>query len=329
MQSSIHPPAHSYDPAMTGGEFAAGAAAAGKAARKALSASAAEQERLADIAAESPAMVAAADAYATRLAMKQTMLLKIFSPLARLVGVQREYFESGFGEDLARRTHNIPDEDLRTPIASVAVPAMQGLGYSLDEPDLKDMYLNLLATAADGRRDGEAHPSFAEIIKQLSAPEAAVLLDILTLRNVPAMQVRRTAEGVTGYNIASPPYVLGLVRNEDGEPYRERDIPVWVDNWVRLGLVAVDFEVLTLAQEGAYDWCEAHPVLAEYRAAEPAGATYIAKHGVLRTTEFGLRFRSAVASGIGGTHVVGRYPRAVTMNVPAEQSESNGDAPGA
>ncbi|WP_248582723.1 hypothetical protein [Nocardioides sp. InS609-2] len=97
---------------MTGGEIIGGAAAAGKAAGKALSSSAAEKERLAEIARDTPAMAAAADAYSKRLAIKQTVLLKIFSPLARLVGIQREYFETSFGEDLARKTDHIPDEAL-------------------------------------------------------------------------------------------------------------------------------------------------------------------------------------------------------------------------
>ena len=49
----------------------------------------------------------------------------------------------------------------------LAIPAMESLGYSMDEPSLKDMYPGLIATATDDRREDAAHPAFAGI-KQLS-----------------------------------------------------------------------------------------------------------------------------------------------------------------
>ena len=68
---------------------------------------------------------------------------------------------------------------LVAPKASLAAPAMQQLGFSLDEPALKEMYLNLLATASDNRSNSAAHPSFVEVIKQLSAEETQILNTIV------------------------------------------------------------------------------------------------------------------------------------------------------
>jgi hypothetical protein len=57
---------------------------------------------------------------------------------------------------------------------------MQGLAFSHDEQALRDMYLNLLATAMN-RRDAEsAHPAYVEIIKQLTAEEAQTLCSALS-----------------------------------------------------------------------------------------------------------------------------------------------------
>ncbi len=203
---------------------------------------------------------------------------------------------------------------------------MQGLGYSLDEPDLKDMYLSLLATAADGRRDGEAHPSFAEIIKQLSAQEAAVLMDILTLRNVPAMQVRTSEDGESSYSIAAPPYVLGLLQNGDDEPYLEPDLAVWIDNWVRLGLVGIDFDVW-ISEDNVYDWCEEHPAYTGWRESAPVGTTVTITRGVLRTSDFGVRFRSAVSSRSVGTTVVHSAYRPVAVMRPPTPEAPDPAAP--
>ena len=83
----------------------------------------------------------------------------------------RHYFENKFPEEMGELLATIPDGELVEPKASVAGPALQGLAYSHDEDELKALYLGLLATAMDGRVQDEAHPAYAEIIRQLSANE--------------------------------------------------------------------------------------------------------------------------------------------------------------
>jgi hypothetical protein len=155
---------------MTGGEIVPVARAAQSIAQHALT-EGDDKKQLQELARESPNMKAAAESYARRVAVKQSVLLKLYQPLAKFLGVSRNYFDTQFHSDMADKVANIPDEHLTTPAASVAIPAMQGLSYSVEEPDLKEMYLDLLATATDQRVKDNAHPSFAEIIKQLSPAE--------------------------------------------------------------------------------------------------------------------------------------------------------------
>src|SRR5450759_490020 len=159
---------------MTGGEIAA--VGAGKAILKAGAEALSEDSKtnaiLGDLAKSSTAMQAAAEVRARRIAVKQEILLRIWQPFAKWFGVSSDYFETTFANDLAEKMVEVPQEEIVTPKVSVVAPAVQGLSYSLDEPNLKEMYLNLLAGASDQRRANKAHPSFAEIIKQLSADEA-------------------------------------------------------------------------------------------------------------------------------------------------------------
>lgn len=81
-------------------------------------------------------------------------------------GKAKGYFATRFKDDLASNTAQIPPELLNEPKASLAGPALQGLAFSHDEPDLKDLYLRLLATAMDSRNAASAHPAFVEILRQ-------------------------------------------------------------------------------------------------------------------------------------------------------------------
>lgn len=63
----------------------------------------------------------------------------------------RLYFSGKFQDEMAAKAATIPQEHLIEPKASVAGPSLQGLAFTHEEPNLKEMYLNLLTTAMDGR----------------------------------------------------------------------------------------------------------------------------------------------------------------------------------
>ena len=60
------------------------------------------------------------------------------------------------------------------PPLSIAGPLVLQMAFAKDEPDLKEMYASLLASAMDPD-NSSAHPSFVSIIQQLSPDEAKIL----------------------------------------------------------------------------------------------------------------------------------------------------------
>lgn len=96
------------------------------------------------------------------MAVREQMGLALFAPLARMFRIRQDYFEADFAKDFAEKVADVPEENLQAPKPSIAAPAMEGLGYALEEPELKDLYLALLARAADDRHASSAHPSFAK-----------------------------------------------------------------------------------------------------------------------------------------------------------------------
>lgn len=255
-----------------------------------------ERTLLQGMVADHPAMELASDKYARRVLVKQSILLRLYQPLARLVGVSREYFDSEFASDMAKKLENVPDEQITTPAPAVAVPAMQGLGYSFSERDLKEMYLNLLATATDARVRESAHPSFADIIKQLSPKEAIWLTRTLRRGSVPIVRLLRKAESGRGVTVIKN-HVPQIVDVPTGEPAEEAAFAVWVDNWARLGLVRVDYTKV-LTREGAYDYVEARPEYVRAIADDPRGASSVeCERGIVTATDFGEQFLNAVTYG--------------------------------
>lgn len=99
-------------------------------------------------------------------------------PLAALnYGIEkfRDYMEAKFSDRLDEKLAEVPEDQIIPPKAYIAGPALQGLAFAHDQPNLEDMYLSLIASAMTARTAGDAHPAFVEVIKQLDAAETHVL----------------------------------------------------------------------------------------------------------------------------------------------------------
>ncbi|WP_394613137.1 DUF4393 domain-containing protein [Lentzea sp. JNUCC 0626] len=276
---------------MTGAEIVAAGKAIEAVGSKALGQDEKVTEALLQAAEKTPEMAAAARSMAARVAVKERVKLKLYQPFARMLGVSKAYFEDTFPEEMAAKTADIPDENLITPPASIAVPTLQGLSYTFEEPNLKEMYLNLLTTASDDRRADTAHPAFAEIIKQLSARETKFLHDVLKSRSVVAAQVKNLVE--PGGFVVVLTHLLPWIDSDTQVATEVAQMPTWVDNWERLGLVRATYTEFR-AGEGAYDWVASRP---EYlRTAKQSGIIELTfDKGLVEATDFGKQFLRAVS----------------------------------
>ena len=207
----------------------------------------------------------------------------------------RAYFNSKFQQDLGEKTAKIPSENVVEPKASIAGPALQGLAFTHEEPSLKDMYLNLLASAMDGRIASTVHPAFVEIIKQLDAQDADLIRGALRApAAIPIVQVHLTISSQEGFQVIAT-HLLNL----RGGPnlmaqIEDPSLPALIDNWCRLGLVEVDYNQ-HLTEPTSYDWVEQRPEMVRLkkdRETDTQKVTY--QRGVLRRTQLGARFALAV-----------------------------------
>ncbi len=206
----------------------------------------------------------------------------------------RQYFGNLFQTDIAKATEKIPVEALIEPKASVAGPALQALAFSHDEPDLKDLYIRLLATSMDSRCASKAHPAFVEILRQLTAKEAKLLQLVLSVNYLPIFRV--DGDVIQGGKRTLHTNILDLRNEVTMQPQEDPEHPAMVDNWVRLGLVNVDYD-RHLVSEKEYEFMETRPEVLRCRAKITSTVNEVVlQKGIMFTTNLGAQF--AEATGI-------------------------------
>jgi hypothetical protein len=205
----------------------------------------------------------------------------------------RTYFSGKFQQDMEEKAQAIPQEHLVEPKASIAGPTLQGLAFAHEEPNLKEMYLNLLATAMDDRIASNAHPAFVEIIKQLDSEDARLVRGALRSPSaIPIVQIHRKLT-TGGYNILVQ-HLLDLKDTETEQPVEDPRLPAMIDNWIRLGLVEVAYDKF-LNDPVRYSWVEQRPEFVRLKQTPQEGeATIEFQRGILSRTELGKRFAEAI-----------------------------------
>lgn len=203
----------------------------------------------------------------------------------------RIYFSENFNKDLSEKACNIPPENLVEPKASIAGPVLQGLAFTHEEVDLKNMYLNLLKTSMDNRTAEKAHPAFVEVIKQLTSEEAILLKDFFVNVLVSEAIVEIKLKGKIGSRTLCT-HVMNSHDENTNLPVEAPDLPAKIDNWIRLGLVNVDYTAW-LTQPKRYEWADTRPEVIKHKSLETADSKIQIRKGIIKRTAFGTEFAKA------------------------------------
>ncbi|PLY11236.1 MAG: hypothetical protein C0626_01305 [Arcobacter sp.] len=202
----------------------------------------------------------------------------------------KKYFSEKFEKDMEKKASKILEEDLVEPKASIAGPTLQGLAFSHEENNLKEMYLSLLTTAMNKKEADNAHPAYVEIIKQLTSSEANLLKLILNYSvYLPICQI---IERNTKNN--SEQIIKNHITNVKGTEKDIKKIPASIENFIRLGLIKISYSQ-HLVDLKSYIWIESLPIYKEIVASNidsHLNITY--KKGYIAQTDLGIEFSKAV-----------------------------------
>jgi hypothetical protein len=155
-----------------------------------------------------------------------------------------------FRNELHEKTEQIPNEKRIDPDFQTVSLSLENAKFSINVKEIRDMFSTLVASSMNSDLSGFVHPSFAEMIKQMSPLDAKIAKQILSTRSFPVVKIRRQAKSTprfkengfehfkyfnSGVDLASH---LTLISDIDDVS----DIPPCLNNLERLGLIQISYE---------------------------------------------------------------------------------------
>lgn len=168
--------------------------------------------------------------------------------------LQREYNVAETKLLLEKKLENVQPELIEAPEPFIAVPALQYISYCMDNEELRDMYANLLANSMNSVVKNGVHPSYVEIIKQLSPDEAKILKYLYSNSLVPIIGIRAYKQ--TGKSVLAVPLFTDITEICGCENINGYE--AYIDNLTRLGLVNIPDDE-SLSDKSLYDSLKTHP----------------------------------------------------------------------
>lgn len=212
------------------------------------------------------------------------------SPLSNLVW-DYDKIQAEFMPELKKKLSNISIENIITPDLTIAGPAVEAIRFSGHKPELRKLYAKLLATSMDKSISYLSHPSFVEIIKQITPDEAKLIKYFSITSILPIVSIQ--AEHINDYSSVI------LVRHyshfglKAGCEYQDL-ITNYLDNLSRLELIKIKTDT-SYKNEKYYDEFNTDVFLMDYlkRPQIDPDYTYKLLKGNVALTDFGVQFIKA------------------------------------
>ena len=216
------------------------------------------------------------------------------APLAIMV-YGYETIKNRLNDRLEVRLSKVAPENIVSPDPQIVGPLLDKYKYVHDKEGLSDMFVNLLANAMDKDQVKKAHPSFVNVISELSPDEARLLKKIATSEVLPKLDVR-VREKTPG----NPGYQYVLTNFTDLGSIASLNYPdlasTYISNLERLNIVSCtigDFQESYTNKEH-YKPLQDSPIIRDLRESVKDKYDVEIKEGIIKITEFGKLFLNAV-----------------------------------
>lgn len=147
---------------------------------------------------------------------------------------EREYKFAETAKLLEKKLEHVDEDKIVTPEPYVAVPAIQAISYSMNSEELRNLYANLLARAMNTDTKDLVHPSFVEIIKQMSPIDAKVFMAIMEREANPCINLQ--------YQSDNNSYITIMTNITDLAIAPIQVIGLAIDNLIKQNLIEIPFD---------------------------------------------------------------------------------------
>lgn len=140
---------------------------------------------------------------------------------------------------LAKRFSDIPPENIVEAPPEIAVPIAEKLVYVSNE-ELRNMYIELMAKACTSNLNDKAHPSFVNIINNLSPDEAIFLKALHQIGTIRISSIHH-------FSMYKSESFVKYFKHEAEKKYLEelsfpQNIAAYIENFEGLGIVSVSID---------------------------------------------------------------------------------------
>ena len=204
-----------------------------------------------------------------------------------------EKIEDYLTKRVSEKLSDIAEQDIKTPPTNIAGPAVEALKYTGHNENLRELYASLLAMSMNKNTSDKAHPSFVEVIKNLSTSEALILQQFIGKDIFPKVDIQETVEDGKG-DINR--FINFTLFHRVDTRINVNNIPTFIDNLQRLGVVEVLRDEY-LSDEKKYEALKNDSSITSLvQSIESRGNIVNFRKGVIRLTSFGKDFVKSVVA---------------------------------
>lgn len=155
---------------------------------------------------------------------------------------------------LTKKLEHVSEEKIVTPEPYVAVPAIQAISYSMNSKELRNLYANLLAKSMNSDTKDLVHPSFIEIIRQMSPIDAQIFSNIINKPIRPLISIEITSsDGGKRIFVENCSWITNISLSKCRASF---------NNLSRLGLIEIPFDGSYTCKKN-YDIVKSNPLFVD------------------------------------------------------------------
>lgn len=216
------------------------------------------------------------------------------APLSAMV-YGYESIKKNLKDRLEKKLSKTSPENIVTPPLGIVGPLLEKYKYVYNNVDLSQMFINLLANAMDKEQIQKAHPSFVNIVSELSPDEARLIKRISKQNTFPKLDIRIKNKETKNHTYHYA-YINFTLLGEQSGLSNPEFTPSYLNNLQRLSIISISFGTFSeiIAEKNAYKSLEEHTLVKEIKNKIKENEEIEIVRGIIRVTDFGEMFMEAV-----------------------------------
>jgi len=162
--------------------------------------------------------------------------------------IKRDVYLIEYKKEIEEAVKQRKEDDLIEPQLRIVGPAIEASKFHIEDKDFRKMFAELIASSCDKETEKLVHPSFPEMIKQLSTKDAKFLQLFIQDTTFPCVKFRSRHSD----NTITPYRHLIIDLKECSHSFNQNDELYFtqsVDNLIRLGIIRLNSEVIELSYD--------------------------------------------------------------------------------